>query len=413
MAAPLAGITVLDLGRVISGPLCALTLAELGATVIRVEKPGGDSSWQLPPFAHPDGSMDGTRRTEADIALSHLKRDHGKRSIEVDYTTPEGRDQLLALIARADVLVENFRPTVMSSLRLDYEVLRRVNPRIIHCSITGYGHGGPYQHRHGMAMLVAAMSGALGKTGFPDGPPVTPGFPVGDHVSAVYGVIGILAALRHRDQSGLGQFIDVSMYDVMVNMLWDEPLDQYQDESRADRLGNTDLRGAPINVYPTTDGWIAIMGLSTAHLTRLCVELDRPDLAAHDTLAARTAAAGEIDAAVTRWTSGRTIAEAMARLDAIDLPNAPVRSPWATRDDPHVDARAMLVSLEHAARPGTPLPYRAARLPLIMSAVELGASPVVEPLGASTAELVGATDDGSPGWLTGTPAADGGGHPVQ
>lgn len=395
MAAPLAGITVLDLGRVISGPLCALTLAELGAAVIRVEKPGGDSSWQLPPFAHPDGSLDRTRRTEADIALSHLKRDHGKRSIEVDYTTPEGRDQLLALVSKADVLVENFRPTVMPSLGLAYEVLNGVNPRIIHCSITGYGHDGPYQNRHGMAMLVAAMSGALAKTGFPDGPPVTPGFPVGDHVSAVYGVIGILAALRHRDQFGVGQFIDVSMYDVMVNMLWDEPLDQYEDEGRGYRLGNTDLRGAPINVYPTADGWIAIMGLSAAHLARLCAEIDRPDLAVHDTLAARTAAAREIDEAVTGWTSALTTAQVVARLDAIDLPNAPVRSPWATRDDPHVAARGMLVGLEHAANPGTALPYRAARLPLVMSEVELGASPVVEPLGASTAELLAPTDAGS------------------
>jgi crotonobetainyl-CoA:carnitine CoA-transferase CaiB-like acyl-CoA transferase len=386
---PLAGVTVLDLGRVISGPLCALTLAELGATVIRIEKPGGDSSWQLPPFAHADGSMDRTWRGPEDIALSHAKRDHGKLSVEVDYTTPAGRERLLQLVATADVLIENFRPDVMGQLGLGYDVLNAANPGIIHCSITGYGHDGPYRERHGMALLVAAMAGALGKTGFTDGAPVTPGFPLGDHVSAVYGVIGILAALRQRDQHGTGQFIDVSMYDVMTNMLWDEPLDQYEDEGFPQRTGNTDLRGAPINVYPTADGWVAVMGLSPAHFQRLCDEMGRPDLAVHTTLATRTAAAAEIDAGVTAWTSTMTTEAAMARLDAIDLPNAPVRTPWATRDDAQVAARGMLIEMEHVASPGQKIAYRAARLPLVMSDTDLGSSPVVEPLGASTERILG------------------------
>jgi glutaryl-CoA transferase len=155
--APLAGITVLDLGRVISGPLCALTLAELGATVIRVEKPGGDSSWQVPPFLHADGTLGHDRRGPDDIALSHAKRDHGKLSIELDYTSPAGREQLLRLVHTADVLVENFRPDVMTSLGLGHDVLSAANPSLIHCSISGHGHDGPYRARHGMALLIAAM----------------------------------------------------------------------------------------------------------------------------------------------------------------------------------------------------------------------------------------------------------------
>jgi CoA:oxalate CoA-transferase len=390
-ALPLEGVTVIDLGRVISGPLCALTLAELGATVIRIEKPGGDFSWQVPPFAHPDGSMDGTYRGADDIALSHAKRDHGKRSVVLDYTTPAGRQRLLDLVATTDILIENFRPDVMGHLNLGYEVLKEANPGIIHCSITGYGHNGPYRERHGMALLVAAMAGALGKTGFADGPPVTPGFPLGNHVSAVYGVVGILAALRQRDRTGIGQFIDVSMYDVMANMLWDEPLDQYEDEGFPQRTGNADLRGAPVNVYPTADGWIAMIGLTPAHFQRLCEEMGRPDLAVHTTLATRTAAAPEIDAGVSAWTTTLSTAQAMARLDAIDLPNAPVRTPWATRDDPQIRARGLLVEMEHSAAPGVMLPYRVARLPLLMSDTDLGASPVVEPLGASTEQILGPT----------------------
>jgi crotonobetainyl-CoA:carnitine CoA-transferase CaiB-like acyl-CoA transferase len=390
LPAPLHGITVLDLGRVISGPLCALTLAELGATVIRVEKPGGDSSWRVPPFLHPDGTVDEQRRGPQDVALGHAKRDHGKLSVELDYTSPAGRERLLRLVGAADVLVENFRPDVMTALGLGREVLAEANPRLIHCSITGYGHDGPLRERHGMALLVAAMSGAVAKTGFPDGAPVAPGFPLADHAAAVYAVVGILAALRQRDRYGAGQFIDVSMFDVMTNLLWDEPLDQYEDEGHPQRTGNTDPRGAPVNAYRSADGWGVVMGLSDAHFTRVCGEMRRADLARRlPDLAARVAAATEIDAAVSAWTSRLSTDEVVRRLDALDVPAAPVNAPWTTRNHPQTGARGMLLDLEHPAAPGVAAPCRAARVPLVMSRTTLGASPVVEPLGASTERVLG------------------------
>jgi formyl-CoA transferase len=390
LPAPLTGITVLDLGRVVSGPLCALTLAELGATVIRVEKPGGDWSWRVPPFLHPDGTVDDHRRGPQDVSLSHAKRDHGKLSIELDYGSATGRERLLRLIGAADVLVENFRPDVMTALGLGPEVLAAANPRLIHCSITGYGHDGPLRERHGMALLVAAVSGALAKTGFPDSAPVTPGFPLADHAAAVYAVVGILAALRQRDWYGAGQFIDLSMFDVMTNLLWDEPLDRYEDEGYPQRTGNTDPRGAPVNVYPSADGWVTVMALSHGHFSRLCGEMGRPDLARRlPDLAARVAAAGEIDAAVTAWTSGLPTDEVVRRLDAVDVPAAPVNVPWITRTHPQTASRGMLVDLEHPAAPGVAAPYRAARVPLAMSRTTLGASPVAEPLGASTDRILG------------------------
>lgn len=393
LPAPLAGVTVLDLGRVISGPLCSLTLAELGATVIRIEKPGGDSSWQLPPFLHEDGSVDDQRRGAQDIALSHAKRDHGKLSVELDYTSAVGRDRLLRLVRTADVLVENFRPDVMAALGLDHDVLRTANPRLIHCSITGYGHDGPFRDRHGMALLVAAMSGAIAKTGFPDGAPVTPGFPVADHAAAVYAVVAILAALRQRDAHGAGQFVDVSMFDVMTNLLWDEPLDQYEDEGYPQRTGNTDLRGAPLNVYPSADGWVVVMGLSQAHFDRLCGLLGRPELAAaHPDLAARVAASDRIDAAISDWSRMLPSDELVRRLDAIDVPSAPVNVPWTTRRHPQTAARGMLVDLAHSAAPDTAARYRAARIPITLSRTTLGASGAVRPLGADTSAVLAQFD---------------------
>lgn len=386
---PLDGITVLDLGRVISGPLCALILAELGARVIRIEKPGGDSSWQLPPFVHPDGTAGRTRRGPEDIALSHAKRDHGKESVELDFTSPAGRDTLLELVRIADVLVENFRPGVMAALGLDHGVLRAANPGLVHCAITGYGHDGPFRDRHGMALLVAAMSGAVAKTGFPDAAPVTPGFPVADHAAATYAVIGILGALRQRDAYGEGQFVDISMFDVMTNFLWDEPLDEYEDDGYPQRMGNTDLRGAPVNVYPTADGWVCVMNLGQRHFEALCGELGRPGLAErYPDLPSRVAAATEIDAAVGAWTSEHTTADVVRRLDAIDVPGAPVNVPWVTRSHPQTAARRMLAAVEHAAAPGVAAPYLAARVPIAMSATELGASAIVEPLGASTERVL-------------------------
>jgi crotonobetainyl-CoA:carnitine CoA-transferase CaiB-like acyl-CoA transferase len=216
-----------------------------------------------------------------------------------------------------------------------------------------------------------------------------PGFPLADHAAAVYAVVGVLAALRQRDLHGAGQFIDVSMFDVMTNVLWDEPLDQYEDEGYRQRMGNTDLRGARINVYPAANGWVAVMSLNQSHFDRLCQEMGQPELAAQfPDLPTRVAAAAEVDAAVAAWSSRLPVDEVVRRLDAIDVPSAPVNVAWSTRNHPQTAARGMLIDLEHSAAPGVPAAYRAARVPLVMSRTALGASPVVEPLGASTNRIL-------------------------
>ena len=389
---PLHGLRVIDVSRVISGPLCALLLGQLGAEVIRIEKPGGDISWAVPPFIGPDGTTHDQARAAGDISLGHAKRNFGKRSVELDITTESGRERFRGLALTADVLVENFRPSVMPSLGLGHEELRSSNPSLIYCSITGYGHSGPYRDRHGMDLLVQAASGVMAMTGFPDGPPVKAGVYLGDHVPAVYAVVGILAALRQRDRTKKGGFVDVSMHDVLTAMLWDAPLDVWQAEGRAERTGNTDPRGAPVNAYPTADGWIAILVMDDDRFRALCGEIGSPGLA--DTcqgLRGRALNAEVIDAAMTRWSSRLTTASALDRLVALDCPAAPVNPPWAGPSDPHTAARGVLGYVAHHAAPA-PTAFRAARLPIKFDTLAVSGDLTTEPLGFSTESFLGDRD---------------------
>ena len=220
---------VLDLGRIVAGPLCTFLLASLGATVIRIDQPGGDVSWKSPPFVGPDGATNQGPRQDDAISLAHLKRDRGKRSIVLDLETAEGRAILARLAGQADVLVQNYRPSTLDRLGLDYETLAALNPRLIYCAISGYGLTGPYRDRMAMDIAIQAASGFLARTGFPDGPPVKAGATVGDQVPGVYAALGILAALRQREQTGLGQLVDVGMFDVVASLVWDEPIELYDE----------------------------------------------------------------------------------------------------------------------------------------------------------------------------------------
>jgi len=380
---PLDGLRVIDLSRVISGPLCSLILGQLGAEVIRVEKPGGDISWTVPPFIRPDGTVHGQARGAGDIALGYAKRNYGKRSIELDITTTSGRDRFRELARTADVLVENFRPSVMPSLGLGHHELRSANPALIYCSITGYGQFGPYRDRHGMDLLIQAASGVMAMTGFPDNPPVKTGVYLGDHVPAVYAVVGILAALRQRDRTNKGDLVDVSMYDVLTAMLWDAPLDVWQDEGRTERSGNTDPRAAPMNAYRTADGWVAMLVMDDDRFRALCGEIGDAGLAdTYKGARARAANADVIDAAILRWSSRVTTATAIERLVALDCPAAPVNPPWQGRTDPHTVAREVLGYVAHRAAPAASS-VRAARLPITFDRLVVSDDLRTEPLGFS------------------------------
>ena len=378
----LAGIRVLDASHVVSGPLCAWLLAALGAEVIRVEPPGGDLTWRTLPFVGPEGVHRGPRRAR-DIAISPLRRARGKRSVVLDLKREEARAVFRKLAARCDVLVENSVPGAMERLGLDYASLAPTCPRLVYCSITGYGHEGPYRDRPSMDLVVQAVSGLMAKTGFPDGPPTKVGATVGDQVPAVYAALGVLAALRQRERDGRGQCVDIAMLDSLLSLLWDEPIDVFEEQGLPDRVGNGDPRGAPIDVFRSTDGWVALLVPHDAQWRALCDLMGRPELAARwPDHGARLAARDEVNASVAAWCLTQTSDAAAEQLLALGIPAGPVRSPYAARRDPHVAARGALVPLRHPDL-AEPTRFLGPALPIRFSRAESATAPA-EPLGASS-----------------------------
>lgn len=380
-AGPLVGVRVLDGTRMVSGPLACQFLAALGAEVVRVERPGGDRTWITPPFVGPDGVHPGPRGP-LDIALAPLRRGRGKRSVVIDVKQPRGRELFLDLVGWADVLVENYRPGVMDSLGLSREVLTERNSALVHCSITGYGHDGPYRDRPAMDLVVQAMSGFMAKTGFPDGPPVKSGVMIGDELPAVFAALAIVSALRVRDREGQGQFVDLSMFDALVNILWDEPIDHYQDSGLGERFGNNDPRAGPVGAFATADGYVAMVLTNEHQWQELCIAMDRPDLAHHTGATRRGDTLKTINAIVGEWCSNLTTDAAVTFLDGCDIPCGPVQPPWVARTDPHAAARGTLERLGHSALT-EPTPYLGARLPFRIGDVDLSTT-AAETLGAST-----------------------------
>jgi crotonobetainyl-CoA:carnitine CoA-transferase CaiB-like acyl-CoA transferase len=387
---PLSRIRVLDLGRIVTGPLCSFFLASLGAEVIRIDPPGGSIDWRFPPFAGP-GGMHGGPRGERDLSLVAMRRGRGKKSITLALDREQGREVFRRLVAASDVLVENFRPGVMEALGLGYPALSALHPGLVYCAISAFGQDGPYRDRAGMDLVVQAMSGLMAKTGFPDGPPTKVGVTIGDQVPAILAVAGILAALRQRDRDGAGQLVDVSMMDALVSMVWDEPVDLYRRRGMPERSGNVDPRGVPINTYRTRDGWITMVLASDAQWPRLCALIGRPEWGDDPEFAQglRVAHAREIDHAIERWTSARSTDEAEALCVAEGLPVGAVRPPWSAKDDPQVAARRMLEPLRHPDPGAPPTGFLGARLPIVLSETPLETAPA-EPLGASTERVLAA-----------------------
>jgi crotonobetainyl-CoA:carnitine CoA-transferase CaiB-like acyl-CoA transferase len=393
---PLRDTLVLDLGRVVAAPTCAFYLASLGATVIRIEGPGGDVSWSVPPYVSAQGLHRGPRGPR-DIPLGHIKRGRGKRSVVLDLRREEGRGLFARLAERADVVVENFRPGVLDGLGVGYRAIAPANPGLIWCAISGFGQEGPDRDTQAMDLVVQARSGMMSKTGFPDGPPTKAGFTAGDQVPAVFATLAVVAALRDRDRSGAGAFLDIAMLDVLASLIWDEPLDLYEEEGRPFRHGNADPRGAPHNVYPSANGWIAIVCTTQRQWVALCGAMERPELAVElDSLAARNAASDRVNAAVTAWTAGHDSAWIDQRLLEAEVPAAAVRPPAAGRSDPALIFRKLFEPLGHPDRPGWVSPYVGPRMPIAVNGSPPETAPA-EPLGASTdavlSDLLGLTAD--------------------
>jgi len=387
---PIDGVVVLDLTRFLAGPYCTLLLAGLGAEVIRVEPPDGDLYRAHPPFGGPKGTSL-TRQTDDDLGLALLHRMRGKKSVTLNLRAAAGVDLFRRLSTRADVVVENFLPGTLEQMGLGFPVLQAANPRLILCSISGFGQHGPYRDWRAFDPVVQAMSGISSVTGYPDRPPVRCGAAVSDTSASLYGVIGILAALRARERTGQGDWVDVSMLDGSFFLLPDV-LEFVTAGGRPEPRGNGHPSTVPFNVYRARDGWITLCAVAPREWRDVLRALGRPELASDPrfdpSAGSRRAHREEIDALVQDWVGQRTMAEAVETFQAHQVAAGPVRDLRETFEDEHLRAREMVVPLEHptcgpvAGAMGAGMPIKFLQHPAVFDAP-------APALGAHTAEVYG------------------------
>ena len=358
--AALAGLKVLDMTRVLAGPSATQMLGDLGADVIKVERPGiGDDTrrWGPPYLKGADGQDTGE-------SAYYLSANRNKRSLALDYTTPEGQAVAARLAARADVLVENYRPGTLERHGLGYARLRSDNPGLVYCAITGFGQTGPYAARPGYDFLIQAMGGIMSVTGEPDGAPMKEGVAIADLMAGMYATIAILAALRHRDATGRGQFIDLALLDSQV--AWLSNAGQYYLTSgeRTPRLGNAHAMIVPYQVVAAADGHFILAVGNDGQFVRFCAVAGKPELAADPRFATNPKRVRHRDALMAvldPLIAERTCAEWLDALESAGVPCGPINTIDRVFDDPQVRARDMRIAMDHplAADPialiGSPL----------------------------------------------------------
>ena len=365
----LDGVVVLDLTRFFSGPQCTLLLAGMGAEVIKIDDPrSGDPTAFAPPFAGPAG-VSFERQTDQDMGLAYLKRQRGKKSITLDLKSSDGIAVFLDLVKTADVVVDNFSSGVTARLGIDYAALAQVNPAIVCCSLTGYGQTGPDQDAKAYDLMVQAAVGLVGLSGTPDGPPAKAATAMSDAIAGVFAATAIVSALFHRQKSGQGQAIDVSMADCLFSLIFDEPIDCYRQLGVQPRQGNRIMRFSPFNVYRTRDGWVAIGTATTPEWQSLLRAMGQDDLPKTrpeflDT-SWRISNNAQVDAVVDAWLCDLTSAEVIDHLGQAGVPCSLVRSIDDVLAWDQLRAREMIVALTNplsgatvgAGAPGFPIKF--------------------------------------------------------
>lgn len=319
--APLEGIRVVELARILAGPWIGQTLADLGAEVIKVESPAGDDtrSWGPPWVEEEDGSRS--------AAYFHACN-RGKQSVAIDFAQQEGLDTLLELIASADILIENFKVGGLEKYGLDYASLSRRFPRLIYCSVTGFGQTGPYAHRAGYDVMIQAMSGIMDLTGSPDGPPQKMGVAFADIFTGLYGVIGVQAALAQREKTGLGQHIDMALFDSMVGVLGNQAMNFLTTGETPRRMGNAHPNIVPYQDFPASDGHLIIACGNDRQFERLArlLDLGADILADNQRNAERVANREQLIALISQKTALRTRSDLLAALEAEGIPAGPINT---------------------------------------------------------------------------------------
>ncbi|AOI94105.1 formyl-CoA transferase [Burkholderia pseudomultivorans] len=348
---PLAGIRVLDLTVALAGPYGSLLLGGLGAEVIRVEPPcGGDIARNNPPYIGKDGIHFGVKGDD-EVSLTTLNRARNKKSITLDLKSEQGRALFMELVKESDVVIENASEGVTARLGVDYERVRKVNPKIVYASVKAFGEPSPYPKLKGMDIIVQALSGIMDVTGFADGPPTRIGIPMADMIAPLFAVNGILAALIHRGKTGEGQQVQVSMLDCLASLVAEEHFDIFHAHGYPKRSGNFQDRLVPFGVYRTKDGHVALVAFQPDWFQNLTEAMGQPELLNDPRYATRgprmTHAAG-LNTLIEAWTQQLTSAEVIHELqEKRGVPAAKVRSPQEVLHDPALRERGAVVRLEH------------------------------------------------------------------
>jgi crotonobetainyl-CoA:carnitine CoA-transferase CaiB-like acyl-CoA transferase len=377
---PLEGLKVVELARILAGPWAGQALADLGAEVVKVERPGSgdDTRGWGPPF------LTGENGERLDAAYFH-SCNRGKRSLAVDFERPEGQDIVRRLAAGADVLIENFKTGGLAKYGLDYPSLSAVNPRLIYCSITGFGHDGPYAHRAGYDFIIQGMGGGMDLTGEPDREPQKPGIAFADILTGLYGVIAIQAALRRREITGRGAEIDMALFDTQLAVLANQAMNYFVSGQSPRRMGNAHPNLVPYQVFEASDGPLIVATGNDRQARDFCRIVGRPDLADDpayktnaDRIRRREAYIGELAQAVAKMRR----AELLEALEAASVPGGSINTVAEAFADPQAIARGMRVELPASGVRGGTAP--AQRAPIVLDGEGLVADRAAPLLGEHT-----------------------------
>jgi crotonobetainyl-CoA:carnitine CoA-transferase CaiB-like acyl-CoA transferase len=387
MGGPLGHVRVLELSRVLAGPWAAQTLADLGASVIKVEKPGAgdDTRSYAPPYA---ANRDGSQSSESAYFLS---TNRGKRSVTIDFIHPEGQKLVQALAAKSDVVIENFKVDGLAKYGLDYPSLQPLNPGLIYCSITGFGQTGPYRHKPGYDFMIQGIGGLMSITGEPDqrpgGGPMKVGVAVADIFTGLYATIAILGALAHRDRTGAGQHIDLALLDTQVAVLANQAMNYLVTGVAPQRLGNAHPNIVPYQVFAASDGHIIVAVGNENQFARMCEVIGRSELASDArfaTNASRVNNRDELIAILQGIFAARTMRDWLESLERAGVPCGPINRVADVFADPQVQARGLKLDLPH---PSIGLVPSVAN-PIKYSATPISYSSAPPMLGADTDEIL-------------------------
>ena len=382
---PLSGLLVLDLTRILAGPFCTQILGDLGAQVIKIERPGlGDDTRRFaPPF------LKNSNGEETKESAYFIGTNRNKRSVVIDIAKPDGQALIRKIAEKSDVLVENFKLGNLSRYGLGYDDLKLLNPGVVYCSITGFGQTGPYAERPGYDPLIQAMGGFMSVTGEPDGEPMKAGVPIADIMAGMYASVGINAALRSREIDGKGQYIDIGMLDTQIAWLSIQAMNYLLSGKEPTRLGNAHPNIVPYQVFKTSDGYIMVTIGNDEQFYRFCNFANCPELSADARFSTNGDRVTNRDILIPLLEQiflRKETTEWLNKLDALSIGCGPINDVEQVFADPHVRERRMVVNMPHEALAGGEIPVVASPIRLSETPVSYRHAPPV--LGADTEQVL-------------------------